>query len=212
MTENRASITNNGAIYGTFAAQLLYLHEMSTWYIPTFNRSITVHSAGVDGQGKPTDVTWQYRPNVNKCVDQGLQSYLVFTGALDRLFADAYGAGKVVGGISFLFDETGPVRILGLGKAHMCAEFGPATNTSGGKPAFVQYTDRGRVVNTLGVVAPVVHQWDRRCTATLQNEWLLGSGNATSAALARYNRDYKHWEAVLEKDAPPDPVFCNNTA
>lgn len=172
LVDSQASITNSGSVFGTFAGQKLYLQEMASWYLPEEGRFFEID----DGNGSVR----LYSPNVTACIDQGLQSYLVFTGAFDRLFASAHAKGEVAGGVGYFFDEDGPVRMLGLGPAWACG-----TRVDGN----VTWTD-GRIMNSVGEVAAIVHQFDRWCGATLHNAWLLGSHEAAEAAITRFARDF----------------------
>jgi hypothetical protein len=172
LIDSRPSITNSGSVFGTFAGQRLYLQEMASWYLPDQGRFFKIE----DGDGQ----LQSYSPNVSSCIDQGLQSYLVFTGAFDRLFASAYARGEVSGGVGYFFDEDGPVRMLGLGPPWSCGK-----RVDGN----ITWHD-GRIMNSMGEVAAIVHQFDRWCGATLHNSWLLGSHAAAEAALTRFSRDF----------------------
>ena len=198
MVMDRVSITNSGSVYGTFTGQLLYLQEMSSWYLPQRNRTMEVHWFRTNRFGEMQDYPSLHKVDVHECVDQGLQSYLVFSGAFDRLLHAAFVAGRVQGGIGFLFDETGPVRTLVLGQAFACAQFDEAANTS--------TVIDGRIVNSLGQLTAVVHQWDRRCSATLQNSWLLGSHEAMVLANQRFEVHRARWD--LRTDGQLVPIAC----
>ena len=173
MANAKASITNSGSVYGTYHGQLLYLHEMSSWYMPALNRSLELRFA----PGSRLSYNWKL--NVSACVDQGLQSYLIFTGAFDRLFASARAARAIAGGIGFLPDEQGPVRSLDVGLPWSCAHIDAVSNVTAFKD--------GRIMNSIGQPAAVVHQFDRWCYATLHNTWLLGSEEAVAAATQRFH-------------------------
>lgn len=55
---------------------------MKSWYSDT--RVLDLVSVGANG----TEARYTHTPNSDDCIDQGLQNYLVFTGAFDRLFFD----------------------------------------------------------------------------------------------------------------------------
>ena len=200
MSTAKSGISNSGSIYGTYAGQLLYLHEMASWYIPTYNRSMLLYRRVIDpALAAAVMQPYHYQPNISTCIDQGLQSYLMFTGAFDRLFLAAYTAGKIGGGVGYLFDETGPVRTVVLSEPYACAEFDAEGNVT-------RLVD-GRVVNSIGKVAAVVHTFDRWCEATLQNAWLLGSSTASAAAL---NRGRAQFGGGKFGNGPVFPVRCSN--
>lgn len=171
------SITNSGSVYGTYTGQALYLQEMVSWYSARLNRTLNVTVDEFNGFGSSTSSYTLHRPDVNKCIDQGLQSYLTFTGAFHRLFLDAYRDGRVHGGVGYLFDETGPVHSMNLGRPWVCGRYDSAGTLIG--------IENGMIMNAFGGVSAVVHQFDRWCNATLHNTWLLGSQTASSAALHR---------------------------
>ncbi len=189
----RMSITNNGALYGTYAGQMLYLREMVSWYARDGGRMIEVHAA----DGKVIDAV---PIDAHACIDQGLQNYLIFTGAMDRLFLRAFLAGTVSSGIGYLFDETGPVRTLFLGEPFVCGKYDSRGVLSG--------VVDGRIVNSKGQIASVVHLWDRRCTATLQNAWLLGSHKVASTAQAAFNATPPFPRPRNKLDVPAVPIQC----